>query len=155
MTSLSVIAFNAAKGMSAANCTFNWSTVDIKEGSSVLNAAYTYISYCHDKTTITDIVYTNATTPPADLPLKASTALFSEFLLFDAVNIYYNNTLYFAINATNAASVGFTPSTFFAGTDTKLTWSAVGKTFKDVTLLLVADDTCFSTVKAKLYIAKF
>lgn len=79
--------------------------------------------------------------------LKASTATFAKFLLFDAVNIYYNNTLYFSINATNAAAVGFTPSTFFAGKSTDTNFAGVaGK---------LAGTEPFSTVSAKLYIASF
>lgn len=79
-------------------------------------------------------------------------------MLFDAVNIYYNNTLYFSINSTNAASVGFTPSTFFAGTSSdNYKWGTgvtTADTFTEVSDILVTSKP-FSTVTAKLYIAKF
>lgn len=133
VTGLSVIAFKASEGMSAANCTFNWTSVVIGA-----NIAKTYISYCHDKTTVTGITYTNGTT--ADVVLKDSTATFAKFQAFDAVNIYYNNTLYYSINATNAASVGFTPSTYFAGKTADFDTNS---------------PTIFSTVDVKLYIAQF
>lgn len=144
--------------MSVSNCTFNWSTTDIGTtgttgGISDLNTALTYVSRCHDNDVSSATVnYFNGST--TGTPFLKSTATFAEFLKFDAVNIYYNDTLYFSVNATNAASVGFTPSTFFAGTDTTLAW-ATGKKYADVTVLLTAEATCFSTVKAKLYIAKF
>lgn len=115
----------------------------------MLNPQYTYVSYCHESKI--DDTYKNGSTAST---IKKSTATFTEFMAFDAVNIYYNDTLYFSINATNAAAVGFTPSTFFAGTSsTDYTWTST-KLFDDVATILITTK-CFSTVDAKLYIAKF
>lgn len=151
VTKLSLIAFKTSDGMSAANCTFNWSTSVIysaASGSNPINSDLTYISNCHDRAT-TDNYYNGSTT--TSTPFTTSTATFDQFLKFDAINIYYNNTLYYSINSTNAAAVGFTPATFFAGQTSPYVWST---NFAAVTTLISGTES-LSTVKAKLYIAKF
>lgn len=108
--------------MSAANCTFNFTSAGYGATASAtgLNAAFSYVSNCHEDAAGAD--YYSGTTK---YTTTTSTATIAQFLLFDAVNIYYNDTLYFSINATNAASVGFTPATFFAGKqDTTYVWPA-------------------------------
>lgn len=77
----------------------------------------------------------------------------AEFLAFDTINIYYDNVLYYSINPTNAATVGFTPLTFFSGKmNADYKWDSNNKFF-EVSKKLA--DKPFSTVDAKLFIAKF
>lgn len=157
VTQLSVIAFNSAKTVAVSNCTFNWTTVAIIGATSVgknLNDASTYISNCHDNTD--GWTYTKGE-DKTELKMTTSTAKYEDFLKFDTVNIYYNNTLYYSINPTNAATVGFTPLTFFAGSKTTAyNWDSTTDKFNYVTSVLTdVNKGAFSTVKAQLFIAKF
>lgn len=52
VTKLSLIAFNLAKGMASANCTFNWTdgTIGKTSAATDLHNKYQYISHCHENT---------------------------------------------------------------------------------------------------------
>lgn len=125
-----MIAFNSAKTMAVANCTFNWTDVDITTTATnpivILNNKYTYISKCHENKVDGGKYKISGQTDAVEV--KASTATPTEFKAFDAINIYYDNVLYYSINQTNAATVGFTPLTFFSGKMSPYSWET--KTFE-------------------------
>lgn len=86
----------------------------------------------------------------------ASTASVAQFVTFDSINIYYNNTLYLSINPTTAAKYGVTPSDFFKGTvNTDFVWSS-SSTFAAITTALHGTTPKrISTSISQLFIAKF
>ena len=83
---------------------------------------------------------------------KTTTATVAQFLKFDSISIYYNNTLYVTVGPSNAAKFGFTPSDFFKGTLPNFNFASQSY-FGAISKII--NDQQLSTVDAQLFIAKF
>lgn len=139
ITSLSFNAFLSTDTTKYCNFTYTASTSSTYQTNVPSNGMPFYNSTCFDGTV------TGFTT----------TATVAQFLTFDSVSIYYNNTLYLTVNPTTASKYGVTPSDFFKGTSTNFAFST-DTTFAAIATKLHGDaPKKFSTVAAQLFIAKF